>query len=88
MLKYEVQSNTRRGFRPIRFEHAWACEESCDTRMVNAWLTTVEEGDMLGLKKKINTLIRNLGVKEMELLNHKIMKGVKLILFGCFVINK
>ena len=53
MLKYEVQSNTRRGFRPIQFEHAWACELSCDTRMVNARLTTVEEGDMLGLKKKL-----------------------------------
>ena len=40
------------------------------------------------VEEKINTLIRNLGVKEMELLNHKIMKGVKLILFGCFIINK
>ena len=53
MLKYEVQSNTRRGFHPVRFEHAWACEESCTTRMENTWLTTVEEGDMLGLKKKL-----------------------------------
>ena len=53
MLKYKVQSNTRRDFCPIRFELAWACEESCDTRMENAWLITVEEGDMLGLKKKL-----------------------------------